>query len=84
MCLEALYSSLIVLDKDVRFLSIENLPEAVGASCSTSIFSCEILDYKEYFVFVTSHVLSARTIADTSDHSEVLKLLMVHVLPTEA
>ena len=42
MYLEALNGSLIV---DVGFLSVDNLPKAVGASCSQSMFSYEILDY---------------------------------------
>ena len=33
---------------------------------------------------VTSHMLSAKTNADISDHSEVFELPMVHVLPSEA
>ena len=76
MYLEALNSSLIV---DVGFLSVDNLPKAVGASCSQSMFSYEILDYTEDSVSVTSHTLSAKTTADTSDHSEVIELPKVHV-----
>ena len=80
MYLEALNSSLIV---DVGFLSVDNLPKAVGASCSKSMFSYEILDYTEHSVSVASHTLSAKTTADTSELPEVTELPEVHVLPSE-
>ena len=63
MYLDALNSGLIVLDEDVGFLSVGNLPKAVSASFSTSMFSYEILDYTEDSVSVnnTSHMLPAKT-----------------------
>ena len=54
MYLEALNSGLIVLNEDVKFLSISNSPKTAGASCSTSMFSYEILNCKEDCVSVTS------------------------------
>ena len=62
MYLDALNSSLIIFDEDVGFLSVGNLPKAVSASFSTSMFSYEILDYTKDSVSVnTSHMLPAKT-----------------------
>ena len=63
MYLEALNGSLIV---DVGFLSVDNLPKAVGASCCQSMFSYEILDYciRKIPCLLHSHTLSAKATAD--------------------
>ena len=43
MYLKALNSGL-VLDQGVEFLSVDNLPNVVGVSCCTSMFSYKIHD----------------------------------------
>ena len=62
MYLDALNSGLIVLDEDLGFLSLGNLPKAVSASFSTSMFSYELLDETKDSVSVnnTSYMLPAK------------------------
>ena len=50
MYLKALNSGL-VLDQGVEFLSVDNLPNVVGVSCCTSMFSYAIHDSSLIYTF---------------------------------
>ena len=44
MYLQALDNGFVVLEPDVEFLSVDNLPKVVSVSCCTNMFSYEICD----------------------------------------
>ena len=79
MYLQALDNGFVVLEPDVEFLSVDNLPKVVSVSCCTNMFSYEICDsvIDTSIIPPVVHANTTTTHVDSFDAQNNVELPMV-------